>query len=265
MLLQSAQPGSGSRPRAAFTLIELLVVISILALLLAILLPALGAGRDAAHLLKCKANQRSVVESFIFFADDGNGVHRGDSDLLGDSRFEIEDFQESIYGIHEFWTGGEHEREPLDGAALAMACPSVGSLRLERRSGMPCSAGAVGPMQNISVAFNMRLHRRTQEIDGLPYLRPAVLTPRILHHSDVPLLIDVDGAAATESVGLPYYSAPPVLDDKYIDAYEDGSRWFPSLRHRGKLNIAYIGGHVLSSTNPTVEPWSRWNFEPEEP
>ena len=56
--------------RAAFTLIELLVVISIIAILVAILLPALSGARRTAQLVQCKSRLRQQQITFYAYAAD---------------------------------------------------------------------------------------------------------------------------------------------------------------------------------------------------
>ncbi len=58
--------------RRAFTLIELLVVISIIALLVSILMPALGRAREQARRTVCASNQDQCGISLIMYSHDHN-------------------------------------------------------------------------------------------------------------------------------------------------------------------------------------------------
>ena len=62
-----------SKGNIAFTLIELLVVVAVIAILAAILLPALSTAKESGRRSKCVGNLRQMYLGLRLYADDNNG------------------------------------------------------------------------------------------------------------------------------------------------------------------------------------------------
>ena len=74
MTLESKRDSLNYSDNAGFTLIELLVVIAVIAMLLAILLPALNKARQVSKRLACQSNLRQITLAWHMYLDDHDGA-----------------------------------------------------------------------------------------------------------------------------------------------------------------------------------------------
>lgn len=238
-----------------------MVTVAIIGVLLSLLAPALQRTIGSARGFKCQAALRNVAFDFALFADPAIHPSRG-ADAQHNNRFRISTFQESEYGIDEFWSHGDQAQVTIEpGESLDhMRCSEVaGAMTISRN--VPCTdAGSIGPAQNVSYGFNARLNRIEVTAPWGIQSEPVLLTHEIMESPDVPLLWDVDGAhALANGVNTPQFSTP-TLDMQYL--YGNDRFWFPGKRHNGSVNVAFIGGHVLSSRQPLEEAGWQWGFAP---
>lgn len=110
------------RSARGFTLIELLVVVSIIAVLAALLLPAINLVRESARSTQCQSNLRQLHMGTMGFVSDNHGlIPKSYSKVTGSSDFwfaRIAPYIEASRGGDHF-TDLDHERK-----SVVFGCPS---------------------------------------------------------------------------------------------------------------------------------------------
>jgi len=239
------------KKRQAFTLIELLVVISIIALLVSILMPALSKARAQARAVVCLTNTHGFGVGFILYADDWDGYivpfANDNEDLWADQLIEYQ---------------GEDLRFCPEAAKPPAPEPITGEAALgwvkeywywKRSSEKPATRSSYG--------MNGWAHRPTGNTWGWA---PEDHWGKIFakNPTEVPLALDCMWAD-----GYPCYSSVGPKDTQYETIMAALTRDYPPMdeigrfcldRHSGSVNGCFMDGSARAI--PLEDLWTlRWH------
>ncbi|MBP7050900.1 MAG: prepilin-type N-terminal cleavage/methylation domain-containing protein [Phycisphaerae bacterium] len=218
------------RGRHAFTLIELLVVIAVIAILMAILMPALQRARGQGQRAACLSNCKQLGLAWTMYADENddkivNGA-AGFSNLVNttwashaNEKAWVEQCWASDYG-----SGGQMPADNQKRAIQAGALwPYVNQVNL-----YACPAGTRGEMLTYAIMFSMN----AVCYDWIRNVKGAHVKKRVeIRPNPVERVVFIDEGWVTPDAYAVYYLQEVWWDD-------------PPVRHGDGTNVSFADGHA---------------------
>lgn len=239
----------------AFTLIELLVVISIISLLIAILLPVLGAARKASQAIQCSNNMRQVNLGMQNYATNSREYFPPGRSYFASSN----EYLWSVILLKQGYVGSTNVTDMSSSSQLqnirderwpVFTCPNAPNVNVVTGDNNSVPGWKA---RYVSYGYNYR-HIAT----SIGYASPSPVTSA--HWATPARTVDIAQPtstiimadtlrATTSSITTPMTGWHQLWDRLSSDT------GVPDARHQGSVNVSWVDGHGTTERSPDPQDY----------